>query len=77
MELATEAVDRIMIGELIQMYGSHYDEGRMTRIVDPGSAWAIISLMLPPAEQSSGPRVLAATALASIRAPAMVNTVIV
>lgn len=24
-----QAIDRIMIGELIQMYGSHYDEGRM------------------------------------------------
>ena len=32
MALDTEvqrAIDRIMIGELIQIYGSHYDEGRM------------------------------------------------
>jgi alkylhydroperoxidase/carboxymuconolactone decarboxylase family protein YurZ len=31
---ARRAIDRLMIGEVIDMYGSHYDEGRMDEFVE-------------------------------------------
>ena len=32
-EAARRAIDRLMIREVIDMYGSHYDEGRMDEFV--------------------------------------------